>query len=437
MCGIAGFCFTADTCVNARVLSRALLGSIESRGREATGYAAFDVATQTIVSNNAPVKATEFVKMRKEFRLPAESRQVILHTRLATQGTVKNPLNNHPVLAYTEDGQTVAAVHNGSVWNDDVPFDTYGLPRFAQVDSEAIPAMVAAFPTDFYAEIFGELEGGIATGWLDERTPRRLNLVRAWDSPMVVASIDLIDRLGSKVKGIMFASTVAALTAGLTALGLSWDDEGVDQYEIGEGEYLSCTDGEWDGLVYPFRLPEMTSRWGGSWRKGNAATQGYGSGWASGHWSGDDEWGYGSDYAGVGSGKVDSGKPSTYMDLGDGDVARVDPDTLTPVSSEYRDWWEHQASVSDLVDAAERITDDSYVPDSRDMVILSETSQSERAGLGITEGQWRRWGEDYMWHMESCRGGNCRWDDTDCPTVMDRTSVDDLVRMAERWGISV
>lgn len=455
MCGLAGFCFTQDSCVNARVIARALLEGIEERGRDSSGYAYFGADGQ-INYNNAPVKASEFVKSRREFGLLAEARTVVLHTRLATKGTYKNPLNNHPVLAYTPQGQQVAVVHNGSVWNDDEVFDTYRLPRYGQVDTEAIPAMIAAFPTDFVGENFGVLEGGIAAGWLDERQPGRLNCVRAWDSPMVLASIDVIDRLGSKVKGIVFASTVKALTKAIESIGLSWDDEGVTQYEIGEGEYYFAESGEWDGMVYPFRLPETISRWSGS-----SSRYGYGYGYGTTYgWDDDDLYATAtrSTGTGIGSGNVDSGKPSmqgrTFTASPDGTLTEGAPgdegqaavlDTSLDrraaaqrSEDEYVAWWQEQDRIGLMIDVAERLVHEGYVPTSGEMRLIATATEIEREGLGITRSLWASWGNDYMWHMEACTGGNCEWDDVSCPTLLDPSNMDNeaLSTAAKRWGFA-
>jgi hypothetical protein len=479
MCGIAGFCFTESSCINARHLGRALLEAIEERGREASGFAAFD-AEGVIQSNNSPIKASDFVKSKREFSLDAAARTAIFHTRLATKGTISNPLNNHPVHAWNAEGKQISAVHNGSVWNDDESFTKFGLTRYGQVDSEAIPAMLAAYGSADFASIFNELEGGIATGWLDESAPHRLHALRAWDSPMVVASIDTVDKLGFALKGVIFASTVKALTKGLEALGLAWTDEGVDQYEIGEGEFLSVDAGEWDGMVYPFALPDVLSRWGSGWRSKNKATQvthdddeysdwdamtgGYGYGYGRSQFAG----GYGQasrnvgtlsgeKVTGIGSGKVESGKPSTYMSDGRGGVSLVKDDgtTLTPMvlddslnsetldaaeqakRDEYVAWWAGQSRHDRMADLADLMRHDGYVPTEADINMMVWATDIEKAAMGFDLAQWKAWDEDYTWHMLACKEGKCWSQNPICPVGLDYDDEAALREAAAEWGINL
>lgn len=474
MCGVAGFCFSNDSCINARHLTRALLEAIEERGREASGYAYPD-ADGNIYDNCAPLPAKEFVKSRREFRMDAAARTAIMHTRLATKGTVNNPLNNHPVLSYADTGETIAAVHNGGVWNDDEAFERFELTRYGQVDSEIIPAMIAKYGSAQYAEIFNELTGGIATAWLDERNPGTLHMLRAWDSPMVFASIDVLDKLGLKIKGVIFASTVKALTAALGALGLDWSMDGVKQFEIGEGEFLFAENGEWDGLVYPFALPDMTSRWGGTWRGRNRRTQGdYNP--VYGYWNmyDEDDWdGLGT---GIGSGRVGTGKPSvennpdsddaehagvasTFIAGADGTLERVTDDG-TPLAldtsldeaqagaevaaeaaaleqSLASDGWDEEIDRWKALDVlADKRKDPEYMPDAAEMKLLATLTDSERVLLGVTLSEVADMNGDLMWHMEACSDGNCAFNNPDCPQGVDFEDPSALRHAARVWGMA-
>lgn len=300
MCGIASIAMTATSCINARAVARALLTDIASRGREATGYAYF-TPEGAIEENNAPVSAEKFVASR-DYRLDAAARNVILHTRLATKGARENPLNNHPVLAYTEDAfATVAAVHNGCIWNDDETFAAHKLTRYGQVDSEVIPAMIARYGSEAYSEIFGEIEGSLATIWLDQREPDVLHAVRAADSPLFLAWLNgAVDSLGLVQTGVLLASTVSALTAALAVIGLTWETEGVSHFEIGEGERITVRAGVWDGLVWPFTLPKIS--YGMWWGASSRAAKMYG-------WDSEEDYVSASAYNGIGTGK---GKSKVY-----------------------------------------------------------------------------------------------------------------------------
>lgn len=281
MCGITFASFTDNSTLNMREIARQALLGIENRGPQATGIAWLNPSDKTSVSGtNRAESAKDFVRSRAMRLMPDTCRTFIGHTRYATKGSIDNPLNNHPVFAYAATGEAVAAVHNGGVWNDDEAFKDYNLPRYAQVDSEIIPQMIAAYGSDDYASIFNVLEGGIATLWLDERTPDTLHAVRASDSPLVVATIDYVGPTGDILKGVIGASTTSTLTRILDTLGLSWNTPGVQEYAIGEGEYLSVSGGIWNPIgdiacaVQPFELPDLMTMWGAGWRGRNAKTQG-------------------------------------------------------------------------------------------------------------------------------------------------------------------
>ena len=92
MCGIAGFSLNPDENIDARNLSIELLRGIETRGRHATGVA---VAIRNAVQvQKAALPASDFVRT---LDLDAAATTAILHTRYATQGSPKNPVNNHPI----------------------------------------------------------------------------------------------------------------------------------------------------------------------------------------------------------------------------------------------------------------------------------------------------------------------------------------------------
>src|SRR5258708_7551026 len=107
MCGIAGASLSPNAQVNARRIAKAMLLSIESRGRDATGFAFRDVNGEFQI-HKADIDATLFVKHR--LCLPRNTRTWISHTRFATQGEPTFNENNHPILA-----GSVVGVHNGHV----------------------------------------------------------------------------------------------------------------------------------------------------------------------------------------------------------------------------------------------------------------------------------------------------------------------------------
>lgn len=259
MCSISGFSFSPKSRFDAKALAKALLIAGELRGKHATGYA-YMADNGQIYGRSDDKRALAFTNSQM-FALPRDAKSVILHTRFATQGLATNFLNNHPVYAYAGT-DTVAAVHNGCIWNDYTLFRTEGLKRYGQVDSEIIPAMLAAKGSDAYADVFNQIEGSVASAWLDERTGSTLHLVRATDSPVHIAHVDepkRISRRGNRrprLLGVVFASTAYMLERGLNTLGLSLSGRYTKHFVLAEGQYLSVTDGVWDGLVRPFDIPE-------------------------------------------------------------------------------------------------------------------------------------------------------------------------------------
>lgn len=260
MCGLCFASFSNDSTVNIREVARILLREMQKRGDQATGVACF--TPDGIIATNRPIPARDYVQS-KAFRrgLADDARVFIGHTRLATQGDRRNLLNNHPVFAYSLEGDQIAAVHNGMIYNDTECFRDYSLPRFAEVDSEIIPAMIAKYGSDDYASIFNVLEGGIATAWLDERTPGVLHCVRASSSPMVVVCLsDVALPGGGTITGVVGASTENALDLVLDFLGVDYFAEGVAYWSIPEGSRFTVTNGRWDGTegeVTMFDLPDM------------------------------------------------------------------------------------------------------------------------------------------------------------------------------------
>ena len=202
MCGIAGFSLTPESKVNARKLSHALLVGIEKRGNQASGYA-WNTSTgsgfykQDVAGSNLPLKA-----------MPKQASSVILHTRLATHGSIKNNANNHPVQS---PDNNISLVHNGVIYNHDIvrkQMPGFSLP---EVDTAVIPALLQKFSTP---DKFSMLDGDAAVAWLDESQRGTLKLARISHSPLTVAQ--LLD--GSFV----FASTESILTNALKSAGLAY-----------------------------------------------------------------------------------------------------------------------------------------------------------------------------------------------------------------------
>ena len=228
MCGIAGFCLSADEKVDAPQLSRSLLREIMSRGKDATGAAWVEydkTAGKTkVVVSKAPVAATRFDPFLKT--MPMWTRRAILHTRWATKGDPQNNLNNHPIVS-----GSVIGVHNGVLSNDDALFAHLPVMRHGEVDSEAAFALLD-YTKHHPANVLESLRGRAALAWFDANDKRDLHLARVSGSPLVVGQ--------TYGNSLVFASTMPLLVKAIanTRLELQWVEE------IGESTYLRVRDGK-------------------------------------------------------------------------------------------------------------------------------------------------------------------------------------------------
>ena len=92
-----------------RELTQALANSAEERGTDASGISYIKNGKVSIYKRPKPAH-----KLR--FNFPADTRAVMGHTRLTTQGNQKLNWNNHPFLGYAD--VDFAFAHNGVLYND-------------------------------------------------------------------------------------------------------------------------------------------------------------------------------------------------------------------------------------------------------------------------------------------------------------------------------
>lgn len=235
MCGIAGFCINKEEHIDARNLAKCLLKGIESRGKDATGAAWYNGKTQIVNYIKAPKRAQDFCR-NELWQLPSGVKNVILHTRWATQGSPKNEHNNHPIVI-----ENLVGVHNGHISNDKEVLgyarDNFGHKRIGEVDSEAAFA-IAKYSENPLRDFAETLHGRAALAWIDGDTPRELNVTRVTGSPLCVAQTP---------KGsFVFASTQAILEKAMMEAGLAieWIAE-LDEYEymkVRNGAVMEYTD---------------------------------------------------------------------------------------------------------------------------------------------------------------------------------------------------
>ena len=112
MCCLFGFYDYGGT-LSAKQKNRiisALAISSEIRGTDATGIA-YRTGTKLCIYKRP------FPARWMRFRLPAEVKAVMGHTRMTTQGSEMQNCNNHPFYGVA-DGNAFALAHNGILSND-------------------------------------------------------------------------------------------------------------------------------------------------------------------------------------------------------------------------------------------------------------------------------------------------------------------------------
>lgn len=207
-----------------------LLTGIEDRGPIATGLAWWDLVEDPnhhadgkywpFLINDA-VTASEFVKTYPNaVERAALSGTTIGHTRFPTVGDPSIAGNNHPI----RYGQ-ITLVHNGCIDNDNWLFHRHNMTRYADVDSEIIPAMINFHieNTDPHsdvrmkqiAEALEQIEGSMAIAFFIDDEPHTLYLAKGFSSPLVTA----VTENGTTV----FASTKTALKEGMDPFGKADD----------------------------------------------------------------------------------------------------------------------------------------------------------------------------------------------------------------------
>lgn len=226
MCGIAGYCL--DPKHYSRIATHDIAGQmlydIEHRGGDATGAAWINPRNGKRVISKAPIGAGKFVPSAGD-KLCAGATTAILHTRFATQGSTDIAGNNHPI-----PRGRIVLTHNGHINNDKELFKQLGVPRVAQVDSEAIAALIA-FSKGKPWEILTEIYGTAALAWLSANDARTLHLARVNSSPLWIGQADT----GS----LFYGSTQETIenAAIMSDTELDWI------YQAREGEYFRVRDG--------------------------------------------------------------------------------------------------------------------------------------------------------------------------------------------------
>ena len=232
MCGIAGIhVFNPENAPKYSKMENAidnLFSAIDHRGGDATGFVAIS-DEGNVVWQKASCNAFEFYKERRN--IPWGTRSVLLHTRMATQGSAAFPENNHPVRR-----GSVYIVHNGHIWNDNEVFRKTKRERYGQVDSEAIAAVIAKFGIMETHKAMEEVAGAAAIGVIDETRPGIMVLARGASSPLMFYRNENI---------AVFASTKEAVKrAWKTLYGTAPKDNKIMDVDEGTAIYLDNSEVE-------------------------------------------------------------------------------------------------------------------------------------------------------------------------------------------------
>lgn len=237
MCGIAGFNLSQESRISPRELSNALLTELDIRGNQASGFAfrsdkSMGVYKKAVAGAQLPLKS-----------MSRSAKQVILHTRYATHGSIKVYDNNHPVQSLDD---SIALVHNGVIYNHDLIRREIDKENWLpEVDTSVIPHILQEFDRDFNK--FSMLDGDAAVAWLDRNDETKtLWVARISHSPLQIAQ--LAD--GSFV----FASTEDILLSALDRLGL----EAVYCEPLPERTLLGIRDGR---MSIVEALPELDPKY--------------------------------------------------------------------------------------------------------------------------------------------------------------------------------
>ena len=217
MCGIAGYSLDAASSVDRTLAAQALLAGIAERGADAVGYGYRGTGAEVTIHK----QRTGATALLDALRLPGEATQALIHVRDYTKGHPSIVANNHPI----RHG-SVVGIHNGIIVNDEEIFARYGFGRAEPgmtVDSEAIFSLMEATGSDCAA--LEELEGAMATAWIDERLPGTMHLARGVARPLWI---------GRARRELFFASTKAALEVVEGALRLT-----LRKHEVAEGRLLA------------------------------------------------------------------------------------------------------------------------------------------------------------------------------------------------------
>lgn len=209
MCAIFGLIDYKGQLTAAQRLQiiKALGTAAEVRGTDATGIAFFQ--RKRLCIQKAPKPAHKM-----KYRLPADTRVIMGHTRMTTQGSAKYNPNNHPFPGKA-GGTVFALAHNGVLTNDrelvnqyllpttDIETDSYVAVQLLEKQNELSPHTLA--------EMAEQLEGHFTFTVLDQ--DNNLYFIKG-NNPLTIYQYPTL--------GVyLYASTVEILDQAIAALGMN------------------------------------------------------------------------------------------------------------------------------------------------------------------------------------------------------------------------
>ena len=207
-------------------LTQALANAAEERGTDASGIAYIKNGRVTIYKRPKPAH-------KLKFRVPEETKVVMGHTRLTTQGNQKFNWNNHPFPGYAD--KQFAFAHNGVLYNDSTIRREKGLPGTPiETDSYVAVQLIEKQGTlDFNSlkNMAEEVHGSFTFTILDENN--KLYFVKG-SSPLYLIYFEL---LGLYV----YASTESIMKKALREAGLQ--KYAYEVIPVYEGDILSVDQG--------------------------------------------------------------------------------------------------------------------------------------------------------------------------------------------------
>ncbi len=193
MCGLTGIVigkkYNKKELKRTKELFTNILIEHEERGREATGVVAIWPDSSFIIKKSL-LPAGEFVKTKEYLRflkkLDPKVSIILGHTRKPTKGPLWNMDNNHPIVV-----GNIIGVHNGTIKNDDHLFNSEGLKRQSEVDSEIIFSVLNEINFGDHPERFThsiqettkKLSGSFTTLSVNIKYPTKILLLK-YNQPM-------------------------------------------------------------------------------------------------------------------------------------------------------------------------------------------------------------------------------------------------------------